>query len=189
MQQELDQMRLLKRMSWATLQREAARRRGEGSTDVEVEMCAAKARRSLEYVACLNWYLCGVEEDLEAAGLFRHTVKRAVRSAQRIAGRVHQEAWLMLNGYKSGVGRIYDARLQKVQEAIDSAILVEGESRNFSIVCSLLRIVAGLTADLRKHGWDFYYAKDLVSVASLLRDLPLEDMHLDSIILVSTKEV
>lgn len=185
----LDQLRLLKRMSWATLQREAARRRGEGSTDAEVEVCAAKARRSLEYIACVNWYLCGVEEDLVSAGLFRHKVKHTVRSAQRIAGHVHQEAWLMLNGYKQGVGRIYDARLQKVQEVLDSAVLVDGASRNYSIVCGLLRITADLTADLRKHGWDFHYAHELASVLSLLRTLPLEDMQLDSIILVSTKEV
>lgn len=185
----LDQLRLLKRMSWATLQQEERRRQGLGLSPAEMELCAEKARRCLEYIACMNWYLCGVEEALVSAGLFRHKVKHTVRSAQRIAGHVHQEAWLMLNGYKQGVGRIYDARLQKMQEALDSAVLVEGMSRDYSIVCGLLRITADLTADLHRHGWDFHYAHELASVLSLLRDLPLEDMQLDSIILVSTKEV
>ena len=185
----LDQLRLLKRMSWATLQQEERRRQGLGVSPAEMELCAGKARRCLEYIACVNWYLCGVEEDLVSAGMFRHKVKHTVRSAQHIAGHVHQEAWLMLNGYKQGVGRIYAARLQKMQEALDSAVLVDGASRNYSIVCGLLRITADLTADLRKHDWDFHYAHELVSVLSLLRTLPLEDMQLDSIILVSMKEV
>lgn len=189
MPQRIDQMRLLKRMSWATLQREAARRRGEGSTDAEVEMCAAKARRCLEYVACLNWYLCGLEEDMVSAGTFRHSLKRAVRSAQRVAGHVHQEAWLMLNGYKQGVGRIYDARLQKVQEAIDGAVLVDDKSRNYSIICALLRIIDRLSQELHRYGWDFYYTRELESVSSLLQQLLLHDYELDSIIEIATRDV
>lgn len=185
----LDQLRLLKRMSWATLQQEERRRQGLGLSPAEMELCAAKARRCLEYVACLNWYLCGLEEDMVSTGTFRHSLKRAVRSAQRIAGHVHQEAWLMLNGYKQGVGRIYDARLQKVQEAIDGAVLVDDESRNYSIICALLRIIDQLSQELHRYGWDFYYTRELESISSLLQQLSLRDYELDSIVEIATRDV
>lgn len=50
----IDQLRLLRRMSWTALEREARRSRGEGSSRAEEELCAAKARRCLEYLACVN---------------------------------------------------------------------------------------------------------------------------------------
>ena len=95
----------------------------------------------------------------------------------------------MLNGYKRGVGRVYDARLQKVQEAIDGAVLVDDESRNYSIICALLRIIDRLSQELHRHGWDFYYTRELESISSLLQQLLLHDYELDSIIEIATRDV
>lgn len=95
----------------------------------------------------------------------------------------------MLNGYKQGVGRIYDACLQKVQEAIDGAVLVDDKSRNYSIICALLRIIDQLSQELHRYGWDFYYTRELESVSSLLQQLSLHDYELDSIIEIATRDV
>ena len=94
------QAQLIKRTAWMNIQIEERKRRGEiEETDALTEACAAKARRGLEYVACLNSVALDLETELTEAGLFRHAAKRTVREIQQIAGRVHQQAWKMLNDY------------------------------------------------------------------------------------------
>lgn len=80
----------------------------------------------------------------------------------------------MLNGYKRGVGRIYDARLQKVQGAIDSAVLVDDESRNYSIICALLCLLyipesMQVSSDIRMSKIELFQARmaDIVCHAVL----------------------
>lgn len=182
------QLQLIKRTAWMNMQIEEKRRRGEmPEPEAVTEACAAKARRGLEYVACLNSVAIDLEMELTEAGLFRHAVKRTVREIQQIAGRVHQQAWTMLDNYKRGVGRVYNDRMDTVTGAIDGAILLKAPERAYNIMAALIRIISKINAELRPYNWDFFYARELESIGPKLERLGIKDYHIDEIIKLATK--
>lgn len=182
------QLQLIKRTAWMNIQIEERRRRGEfGETEALTEACAAKARRGLEYVACLNSVALDLETELTEAGLFRHAAKRTVREIQQIAGRVHQQAWKMLNDYKDGVGRVYNDRMDAVAQAIDGAVLLKAPERAYNIMAALIRLISKINVTLRPYNWDFVYARELESIEPKLKRLGFKDYHIDEIIEIATK--
>ncbi len=182
------QLQLIKRTAWMNIQIEERRRRGEmPEPEAVTETCAAKARRGLEYVACLNSVAIDLEMELTEAGLFRHAAKRTVREIQQIAARVHQQAWTMLNDYKRGVGRVYDARMESVEAAIDGAILLQAPERAYNIMAALIRLISKINVTLRPYNWDFVYARELESIEPKLKRLGFKDYHIDEIIEIATK--
>lgn len=179
----LPQAKLMKRTAWMNMQIEERRRRGEmPEPEAVTEACAAKARRGLEYVACLNSVAIDLEMELTEAGMFRHAAKRTVREIQQIAARVHQQAWTMLNDYKRGVGRVYDARMESVEAAIDGAILLRAPERAYNIMAALVRLIAGINDELRPYNWDFFYARELAAIGPKLARLGIRDYGVDCII-------
>lgn len=179
----LPQAQLIKRTAWMNMQIEERRRRGEmQEPEAVTETCAAKARRGLEYVACLNSVAIDLEMELTEAGMFRHAAKRTVREIQQIAARVHQQAWTMLNDYKRGVGRVYDARMESVEAAIDGAILLRAPERAYNIMAALVRLIAGINDELRPYNWDFFYARELAAIGPKLARLGIRDYGVDCII-------
>lgn len=186
----LPQAQLIKRTAWMNKQIEERRRRGEmPEPEAVTEACAAKARRGLEYVACLNSVAIDLEMELTEAGLFRHAVKRTVREIQQIAGRVHQQAWTMLDNYKRGVGRVYNDRMDTVTKAMDGAILLKAPERAYNIMAALIRITSKVNAELRPYNWDFYYARELEGIGAKLERLGIKDYHIDEIIEINTRQV
>lgn len=186
----LSQAQLIKRTAWMNIQIEERRRRGEiKESEAVTEACAAKARRGLEYVACLNSIAIDLEMELTEAGMFRHAAKRTVREIQQIAAQVHQEAWRMLNNYKKGVGRVYDNRMESVEAAINRAILLQAPERAYNIVAALVRLISKINAELRPHDWHFIYARELESVGPKLERLGINDYHIDEIIEINTRQV
>lgn len=182
------QLQLIKRTAWMNMQIEERRRRGEmPEPEAVTEACAAKARRGLEYVACLNSVAIDLEMELTEAGLFRHAAKRTVREIQQIAAQVHQQAWTMLNDYKRGVGRIYDARMESVEAAINGAIMLQAPERAYNIVAALVRLIAGINDELRPYNWDFFYARELAAIGPKLARLGIKDYHVDEIVEIATK--
>lgn len=93
----LPQAKLMKRTAWMNMQIEERRRRGEMP---EPEACAAKARRGLEYVACLNSVAIDLEMELTEAGMFRHAAKRTVREIQQIAAQAAEYRTILDNRNK-----------------------------------------------------------------------------------------
>lgn len=179
----LPQAQLIKRTAWMNIQIEERKRRGEiEETEALTEACAVKARHGLEYVACLNSVALDLETELTEAGLFRHAAKRTVREIQQIAAQVHQQAWTMLNDYKRGVGRIYDARMESVEAAIDGAILLQAPERAYNIMAALVRLIAGINDELRPYNWDFFYARELAAIGPKLARLGIVDYGVDCII-------
>lgn len=184
------QAQLIKRTAWMNIQIEERKRRGEiEETEALTEACAAKARHGLEYVACLNSVAFDLETELTEAGMFRHAVKRTVREIQQIAGRVHQQAWTMLDNYKRGVGRVYNDRMDTVTKAIDGAILLKAPERAYNIMAALIRIISKINAELRPYNWDFYYARELEGIGAKLERLGIKDYHVDEIIEINTKTI
>ena len=182
------QLQLIKRTAWMNIQIEERKRRGEiEETDALTEACAAKARRGLEYVACLNSVALDLETELTEAGLFRHAAKRTVREIQQIAGRVHQQAWKMLNDYKAGVGRVYNDRMDAVAQAIDGAVLLKAPERAYNIMAALIRLISKINVTLRPYNWDFVYARELESIGPKLERLGIKDYRIDEIIEIATK--
>lgn len=54
---------------------------------------------------------------------------------------------------------------------------------------ALLRLVRGISDDLAPHGWDFHYARELETVAGLLRDVPFKDYMIDDIVRIAAESV
>lgn len=179
----LPQAQLIKRTAWMNIQIEERRRRGEiEQGEAEMEACAAKARKGLEYVACLNSVAIDLEMELTEAGMFRHAAKRTVREIQQIAAQVHGEAWRMLNNYKRGVGRVYDNRMESVEAAISGAILLRAPERAYNIIAALVRLISAINAELQRYNWDFFYARELAAILPKLERLGIRDYRVDCII-------
>ena len=178
----LQEAQLIKRTAWMNIQIEGKRQKDRLKPQPADEICATKARRGLELVACLNYVSLDLEAELFDAGLFRHETKRIVREIQRIVERVHQQAWRMLNDYKDGVGRVYNDRMDVVYNAISDAVLRTPPERSYNIMLAMVREIDNINRYLKPRNWDFYYARELQDIIPKLRRINIEDKHLDCII-------
>lgn len=178
----IQEAQLIKRMAWMNIQIEEKRRKDRLKQQPADEICAAKARRGLELVACLNYVSLDLETELSDAGMFRHETKRIIREIQRIVGRVHQQAWRMLNDYKDGVGRIYNDRMEIVYNAINNAVLLAPPERSYNIMLAMVRVIDNINRYLKPQNWDFYYARELQDIIPKLRRINIEDRYLDCVI-------
>lgn len=177
-----DQAVLIKRMAWQGIQAEEARRKAMSVPQAGDEVFAYKARVGLELVACLSYFALELEDECVAAGIFKHSIKKSVRDIQKISGRVHQLAWQMLDSFKVGVGRIYNQRLEEVSSKISESVLLSPPERAYNIMLSLLRVVQDINRELRPHCWDFRYAHELDIIGPKLKQIPIHDYCIDSII-------
>lgn len=178
----LKEAQLIKRTALMNIQMEEKRRKDRLKPQPADEICAAKARRGLELVACLNYVSLDLETELADAGMFRHETKHIVRDIQRIVERVHQSAWRMLNDYKDGVGRIYNDRMEIVYNAINDAVLLLPPERSYNIMLAIARVIDNINRFLKPYNWDFYYARELRDIIPKLRRINIEDRQLDCII-------
>lgn len=178
----LKEAQLIKRTAWMNIQMEEKRRKDRLKPQPADEICTAKARRGIELVACLNYAALDLEEELTAAGMFRHETKRIVREIQKITARVHQQAWQMLNNYKDGVGRVYNGRMDVVYNAINDAVLIAPPERSYNIMLAMVRVIDNINQFLKPRNWDFYYARELQDIIPKLRRINIEDRRLDCII-------
>lgn len=178
----IQEAQLIKRTAWMNVRLQERRQMDRIKPQPADEICAAKARRGLELVACLNYVSLDLETELVDAGVFRHETKRIVREIQRIVERVHQQAWQMLNSYKDGVGRVYNDRMDVVYNAINDAVMLPPPERSYNIMLAMVRVIDNINQFLKPRNWDFYYARELQDIIPKLRRINIEDRHLDCII-------
>lgn len=182
-----DQAVLMKRMAWNNIRLYEQRQKDRLKPQPSDDICAVKARRGIELVACLNYGALELEEELTAAGMFRHETKRIVREIQKITARVHQQAWNMLDAYKAGVGKVYNNRMYAVWQKIDEAVLLTPPERAYNIVLSLVRFIANINAELKPYRWDFFYTRDLQPIIPKLSRIAIADRNIDAIIDMATR--
>lgn len=126
-----EQALLIKRTAWRNMQPRAPRK--------EDEKYVPSAVRMLTCIACLNYAMCDLEEELSDAKLLRHAVKRAFGMAQNQVQQVHQQAYEMLNKASVRAARQYNDKLDDTWQAITAAVALEAPERAYNIVCALCR--------------------------------------------------
>lgn len=170
---------LIKRTAWMNMQPRKHRPEDDRLVPIAVRM--------LTYIACLNYAMCDLETELEDAGLLRHGIKRAFRTAQEHVGKVHQHAYVMLGKISEEATRSYNEQLDWMWGRIDSSVLLAPPERAFNIVVSLVRLVERANTQLLGR-YDFAPARVLYRIPGLLACAGIEDRQVDRIIEICTKD-
>ena len=168
-----DRALLMKRTAWRNMQ--------PRKPTAEDEKYVGTAVKMLTYVACLNYAMCDLEEELRDSGMFRHGVKHAFVRAQQTVQSVHQRAYDMLGRVSVTAARQYNDALDRTWQQIDGAILLTPPERAYSIVAALCRLIE--PANKRLTGrYDFVPARVLYALPRQLAVCGLEDRKIDRII-------
>ena len=172
---------LMKRMALHNI------RRCENSTpSKEDERYVPVAVQMLLCIAVLDYVLLDLEEELTAAGLFRHEVKHRVRRAQELSLKVHGEAYRALHGVAPSAGHQYNGRLDDAYRKIQAGVLLEAPERSYNLAVALCRQIGRLNRELTGR-YDFAPARALGSIPSLLSCCGVKDYRIDYIVELSSE--
>lgn len=174
-----EQALLIKRTAWRNMQPRAPRKEDEKYVPSAVQM--------LTCIACLNYAMCDLEEELSDAGLLRHAVKRAFGMAQDQVQQVHQQAYEMLSKASVHAARQYNDKLDEAWQAITAAVALEAPERAYNIVCALCRQIEKLNSFLTGR-YDFAPARVLYRIPRMLAGVKIRDYEIDRIIEMSLKD-
>lgn len=164
---------LMKRMAWRNLQ---PRKPSEADA-----IYVPTAVQMLTCIACLDYAMCDMEQELTDAGMMRHAVKRAFVRCFNEVVEVHSIAARMLGQISTVAERQYNDQLEEAWRVIDGCILVAPPHRAYSIVSALCRIIEKLNLKLSGR-YDFAPARGLYRIPHQLSCSCLTDYNLDSII-------
>ncbi len=145
------------------------------------------AIRMLTCIACLNYAMCDLEEELSEAGLLRHAVKRAFSMAQTQVQRVHQEAYEMLCNASDLAARQYNDKLDEGWSAITSSVALEAPERAYNIVVALCRLIEKQNGELSGR-YDFAPARVLYRIPGMLSGVNIRDYEIERIVEIALKD-
>lgn len=168
-----EQALLIKRTAWRNMQSRAPRK--------EDEKYVPTAIRMLTYIACLNYAMCDMEEELSDAGLLRHSVKYNFRTAQTQVQQVHQQAYEMLGKASVQAAREYNDKLEEAWQVIDESVALQAPERAANIVFALCRLIKRLNGELSGH-YDFAPARVLYRIPTLIECTRIRDHRIENII-------
>lgn len=169
---------LIKRMAWRSMQ--------PRTPSAEDERYIPVAVRMLTYVACLNYAMLDLEQELRDAGLLRHAVKcRFSRALERVQ-QVHQAAYTMLGRISTVATRQYNDEMDDTYRRIGKCVLLSPPDRAYNIVAALCRLIERLNGELTGR-YDFAPAKTLYSIPGELAHAAIHDYRIDNIIERNTK--
>ena len=167
------QATLMRRMAWNE------RRMREPT--IEDKKLVPIAIKLLSYIACLNYALCDLEDEMRDAGKYRHETKRRIQQAQKMVEDVHNTAYYMLYNSNHIAGRQYNDATDGSWREISEAVLLPPPERAYNIVVALCRLVEKKNIQLSGK-YDFTPAKKLYTIPALLACCGIEDRKIDVII-------
>lgn len=173
----LRQAQLMKRMAWSNIQRLERKVPTE-----EEKRLNERAVRMLTFVACLNYAMIDLEDDLKMAKKLRDQKQcRYFYMARRIAGDAHQTAYKMLMSVNNKVCYEYNKAMDDAWAKIEKCVLLEGLERSYSIVCALCRLIGSLNKEL---GSRYYFApaEPIARIPRIMDVKGIEDKGIDKII-------
>ncbi|MCM1216572.1 MAG: hypothetical protein NC548_18880 [Lachnospiraceae bacterium] len=153
----------------------------------EDEKYVPTAIRMLTCIACLNYAMCDLEDELSAAGLLRHAVKRSFGMAQVQVQRVHQQAYEMLGKASDLAARQYNDKLDEGWRAITSAVALDAPERAYNIVVALCRLIEKQNSELSGR-YDFAPARVLYRIPGMLNGVEICDYKIDRIVEIALKD-
>lgn len=151
-------------------------------TAEEVKMYKAPTEAILLFFAALNIAISDVRDELEAAGLYRHAVKRNLNAAERIIFSAYPALYNKLCAVESVMTRqAYDYWVLQVSDAVDDTILLEPPKRSYNIALALARLVVDLNDNIGRFA--VAEALPLHHVVTYLKRIDcITDHHIDMII-------
>lgn len=170
---------LIKRTAWVNMQPRTPSDKDKRLVPIAIRM--------LTYIACLNYAMCDLEEELYQAGLLKHGVKRSFRVAQENVQHVHQEAYMMLRKINDKASREYNDQMDWAWYKINNAILLNAPKRAYNIAIALVRLIEKTNIALQGR-YDFAPARKLYRIPNLMACVGIEDKHVDRIIEICTKD-
>lgn len=169
---------LIKRTAWVNMQ--------DRKPTKEDEKYVPKAVRMLTFIACLNYAMLDLGDELSEAGILRHVVKRRYNMAVDIVQRVHSVAYRMLTRISLQTGREYNDKMDETYSRIQSCVMLQPPERAYNIVLALLRLITSLNAELTCR-YDFYPARVLGKIPGMLADIGIKDYRIDDILNINVK--
>lgn len=165
---------LMKRMAWRNMQPRTLNEFEAQYTYIAINMLAC--------VACIDYFLIYLSDDLEDAGLLRHNTKRIMRRAQDLAAYANGEAYRVLSQIEHRAGRQYIGVFDYCAAKINKAVLLkEVIERDYNIIMALVRLLKEYNKQL---GDRYYYApaQPLYKIPDMLASLGIHDYNIDVII-------
>lgn len=148
---------------------------------IEDKKLVPVAIKMLSYIACLNYALCDLEDEMRDAGKYRHEAKRRIQQAQKMVEEVHNTAYYMLYNSSRVAGRQYNDATDGSWKEITDAVLLAPPERGYNIVVALCRLIEKQNLILSGK-YDFTPAKKLYTIPALIACCGIEDRKIDVII-------
>ena len=127
----------------------SSRRLYRPATAAEVKKYKAPTEAILLFFAALNIAISDVRDELAAAGLYRHAVKRNLNAAEALIFRTYTALYKKLQTVESALTRkAYDEWMIKVSDAIDDCILLTPPRRSYNIALALARLIDDLNSNM-----------------------------------------
>lgn len=153
----------------------------------EDEKYIPKAVRMLTFIACLNYAMLDLGDELSEAGILRHGVKRRYNMAADIVQKAHSEAYRMLIRISQQAGREYNDKMDHTYWVIQSCVMLKAPERSYNIVLALVRMIGSLNKELTCR-YDFAPARELSKIPGMLAEAGIKDYHIDNIIDINVKK-
>ena len=174
----LQEAQLIKRTAWVNMQ--------DRKPSKDDEKYVPKAVRMLTFIACLNYAMLDLGDELSEAGILRHAVKRRYNMALDIVQKAHAEAYRMLNSISEPAGRQYNEEMDRTYSIIQSCVMLQPPERAYNIVLALLRLITSLNVELTCR-YDFYPARVLGKIPGMMADIGIKDYRIEPILKVNVK--
>lgn len=171
------QRRLMKHHAQAS-----SRRLYRPATPEEVKKFEAPTQAILLFFAALNIAISDVRDELDAAGLYRHDVKRNLNAAEALIFRTYSALYRKFQTVEKTLTRkSYDYWMIEVSNAIDDCILLEPPRRSYNIAVALARLIADLNDSMGR-----FVVPEALPMHHVVKYLErikcVEDHHIDFII-------
>lgn len=160
----------------------SSRRLYRPATPEEVKKFEAPTEAILLFFAALNIAISDVRDELDAAGLYRHDVKRNLNTAEALIFRTYSALYRKFQTVEKTLTRkAYDYWMIEVSNAIDDCILLTPPRRSYNIAVALARLIADLNDSMGR-----FVVPEALPMHHVVKYLErikcVEDHHIDFII-------
>lgn len=130
------QLQLIKRTAWVN-----ANRKPRAATKDEADRYGRNIVFSLVYAAVLNGFIYDLESAMKEDKTMDDSAKKVIRLLHRTAQNAHGDIYTTFGKNVEGFGESYNRSYDRVSDAIEANINLEGGERYYNIVLALLRLI------------------------------------------------
>lgn len=176
----IQELRLMKRTAWMNIQREVHPPVQPNSAQEKKEITTAVYM--LAYLGAIDMTLYDLVEDLQNAGLYKHSIKRNVGRVSRAVATANGIANNTLKRVNGGVRvRQYTDMYEYAYNAIQQHILIESPHRAYSIIKSLARLFTDAYNQVGAKT-NHHYLAEVVKILPIIEIPNLKEYNVDFII-------